>query len=370
LASSRRLALCAALLTLALCAQAEASGGPSQASISTPPPLQIHVWTPNTDDLSAVTGEVSYGNAPVAGVLLRVGDFELPQATDAQGRFSYLADQTLLARYPVSVADASHATVHGVALSAAAQQSLTAQHAAISFAYPISDLHATLDTKGDPTLSGRITFAGGRDVPPTVALYSYKLTGTVTDSSGKPVPGAVVSTRTGDRNYWTISTTTDASGHYTSLFTASDEAGDNPVPMNVEVAIGNVVYSLLSFEFVEFPALRSAELNVRLPPSGFAMVPPVPTSYPGAIYQGTVVGVSSGNQGSVLPLSVTWPDSDGRFSITLPHALAGRTVSLWEAELQLFSSTKASPGGAIDVASWPRSLPGDAVADVTTVKLP
>ena len=52
---------------------------------------------------------------------------------------------------------------------------------------------------------------------------------TISDASGKPVQGATVVTRTTDRDFWTFSLPSNAQGHYVSFFSASDEAGDNPV---------------------------------------------------------------------------------------------------------------------------------------------
>jgi hypothetical protein len=338
--------------------------------ISTPAAIALQVWQPTTDDLVPVTGHVTIGGSPVEGVRLRVGDFELASATGAQGQFTYLADATSLARHVVSVADDSQARWDGAALSPALQKTLATKSAAITVAYPVSKLRVGRDAKGDPTIAGTIGFADKHTVPPTVTLFTYQLSGTVTNAAGRPVVGALVSTRTGDRDYWTVSTATDSHGTYTSLFTASDEAGDDPVPMTVKVAIGNVVYQYLAFEFVRFTALKSAHLDVRLPPYGYALALPLPGSYPGAIYEGIVVGVSAGGSSTVRPLSATWPDAQGRFTITLPRSMAGHTVSLWEAQLQLFSIATATPGGTIDLGSWPRTLPASAARGLATVRLP
>jgi hypothetical protein len=338
--------------------------------ISTPGPIPIQVWQPETDDLTPVNGRVTLDGAPVAGVFLRIGDYELPTPTGKDGAFTYLADTTSLAREVVSVADDTRARAKGKHLTPAQQNALAAQRALITIAYPLTDLRTGLNTQGDPTITGRVTFANHRTAPPTVRLYSYQLSGKVTDATGKPVAGAVVSTRTNDRDFWTISTPTNASGEYSSLFTASDEGGDNPVPINVEVAIGNIVYSFLPSEFVDFQPLHSARLNVHLPPDGYAMAPPLPQSYPGAIYHGIVVGASGARSNTLRPLTATWPDRTGHFTLTLPRALARHTVTLWEAELQLFSTRPATPGATIQLTSWPRTLPTNAPRDIAHVQLP
>ena len=64
---------------------------------------------------------------------------------------------------------------------------------------------------------------------------------------------------------------------YSSLFTASSEYYENPVPFTVRVSKGDLVYEFLSQEFVYFKRLASARLDIRLPPRGFAMALPRPS---------------------------------------------------------------------------------------------
>ena len=64
-------------------------------------------------------------------------------------------------------------------------------------------------------------------------LYSYELKGTITDSNGNPLEGAIVTTRTNDRQYWTQSRPTGENGSYASFLVAADQEGDDPVPMTV-----------------------------------------------------------------------------------------------------------------------------------------
>ena len=54
--------------------------------------------------------------------------------------------------------------------------------------------------------------------PPTVVLYTYQLTGRITDCErASPSQGAFVVTRTQDRNFWTFSQPSDANGDYPLL---------------------------------------------------------------------------------------------------------------------------------------------------------
>lgn len=342
------------------------AAAPVGVAISVPPPAGLRTWEVASDNVVALTVRVTAAGAPVAGLRLSVDGYMLP-ATDSEGRAVYSADVTRLARHVVTVADVSSAKSGGAPLGATATAALSAMQAALTLAYPIRGLKLGRDANGNPTVSGRITYADGTP-PPAVGRYTYQLTGTVTDSSGHPVADARVSTRTVDRDYWTVSSPTNAAGRYSSLFTASDEAGGNPVLFTVRVSKGDLVYEFLSAELVSFQRLRSAQMDIRLPPRAYPVALPLPHSYPGAIYEGIVVGASVGGK-PVRPVSATWPDSTGRFTMTLPRALAGQPVALWEAKLDLFSVAAATPGGAIDLRNWPTVLPADAPQDLARVRL-
>jgi hypothetical protein len=345
------------------------AGGVAQArqAIVAPPIYALQPWTAATDNLVAAQGTIELGGTPVSGVGMRVDSYELPRPTDASGHFVYLLDRTLLARHVATVTDLTNAKVGGRALTDADRSALLASRAAITVAYAVKDLKVSRDGAGHPVVTGRLADGTGAP-PPAVGLLTYQLTGTVTDADGKPVAGAQVSTRTLDRDYWTVSTQTDSKGFYSSLFTASAESGGNPVPFTVRVSKGDLVYQFLSQEFVNFQRLQSARLDVRLPPSGYAMALPRPRSYAGAVYTGTVVGVAAGDT-IVRPVAATWPDGAGRFRITLPQKLAGRTVALWEGKLNLFSRPVATPGAAIDLVEWPATLPREAPRDLVRVQL-
>jgi len=336
-------------VALALVAYVGGAQAAGTAHIATPPPFTVAAWNANSDNVAFAHGTVTSNGAPVAGARVSVDGYVLPAPTDAGGHFTATVDATLLAR-------------HVVAVVGAKDPALAAARGAITVAYPIVDLK-----ESGTTITGRIAFTPNTK-PLPVSLYSYELTGRVTDAGGRPVSGAYVSTRTGDRDYWTVSTKTDSQGRYSSLFTASDELGSNPVPMAVRVALGNVVYQFLRGEFVKFQALHSSTLDLRLPPRGYPMPLPLPRSYPGAIYEAVVVGAASGGA-PIRPVRVTWPDTQGRFTIVLPASLAGKTVSLWEDRLDLFSTAAATPGGTIDLRDWPTALAPDAPQDLARVKL-
>jgi hypothetical protein len=168
----------------------------------------------------------------------------------------------------------------------------------------------------------------------------------------------VVITRTQDRDFWTHSSASDANGHYTSFYAASDETSADPVILAVGVASGGISYGGTLGTNTSFKRLQSATLNIKLG-NGVAYTIQPPTAQVGAVYSGLVVGVTIGGK-VVKPLAERWPDANGSFSMRLPASVRGKTLHFWENLRQSFSRFPAVPGGAIDLATWP-SLLGDAV---------
>jgi alcohol dehydrogenase (cytochrome c) len=317
--------------------------------------LYIQEWTATSQNSEIVTGHVILHGKPVSGVAIEVGDYPLPALTDSTGKFSYRVDTTLPGRHVATVANVAHAKIGGRALSKADESAVLALHNGFSVGYQISGLHTSRGASGNVVLTGRALFASGKPVP-SVVLYTYQLSGVVTDAAGKPVVGAIVVTRTQDRDFWTFSKPSDSTGHYSSFFAASDETGADPVSLSVQVASGRVSFSSGVTATVKFGALKSATLDIQLPGGPTAvMALPTATSYEGAIYEGLVLGVSGPN-GLIRPLSASWPDKNGRFRITLPASARGKRLSIWEDLGQVFSSFPATPGGRFDMQSYPTKV--------------
>jgi hypothetical protein len=332
--------------------QVAAAGGKPRIEV-TGGAVGLALWQATNSNETSVSGRILLGGHPVQGAHVSVDRYTLPRATDSNGRFTANVDRTLARRHPIQVVDASHATVAGKALTAAQQSALRAASGGISVGYRIVDAHTKVLKNGNVQVTGRAVRTDGAPAPGVVQL-SYRLQGTITDSSGKPVQGATVVSRTTDRDFWTFSLPSDANGHYVSFFSASDEQGSDPVPLNVQVAYGRTSYGSGQAN-ANFKRLSSATMNIKLPASGATI--PVPTSTPdaGAFYRGLLVGVA-GPKGVVQPLSSTWPDANGRFTLVLPHQARGTTLRFWESDFVTFSRVPGRPGGPTEPSSTPKAL--------------
>jgi alcohol dehydrogenase (cytochrome c) len=329
--------------------------------------VPLALWQAASSNEATVRGRILLRGKPVEGARVIVDRYVVPRATAAYGSFTVAVDSTLARRHPVRLGDVSHARIGGRAASAAEQQALRAASGGISVGYRIVDQSVSRRSDGTLAVSGRVVRADG--VPaPGVVLLSYRLQGTITDASGKPVEGATIVTRTTDRDYWTFSQPSNAGGHYVSFFPASDEAGTDPVQINVQVAHGRTSYNS-GQRNASFKRLSSATMDVKLPASGATIPVPTSTAEAGAIYRGLLVGVV-GPKGVIRPLSAQWPDARGGFSLVLPRVPAGSVLRFWESDFTAFSRTTAAPGKAVDLRAWPSRLSPRVSRDVAFVRVP
>jgi len=299
---------------------------------------------------------------------MRVGRYRLPSLTDSAGRFRYRADVTVARRYLVSVASVASARVNGRRLSSGQRAAILRTLGGFSVAYRVSDVKARREANGTILVTGRVSEARGTP-PPAVTLLTYRVSGKITDANGTAVAGASVVTRTLDRDFWTFSEPSDAQGNYTSFFTAADEAGADPVPMSVQVAVGDTTYALPAGRSARFKRLRSSTMDIKLPATGTTIQVPENAAVEGAIYEGTLVGVTSGNS-TVPPVAATWPDRRGRFRLVLPASARGKTVSFWMDRRQVYTSLPGVPGGKVLPGVFPSSPRASAPQRLLRLRLP
>ncbi len=344
----------------------------SAAHVTAPGALLVQTWDPNSSNTKIVEGHVLSAGKPVVGAVVNI-DGWAAAPTDANGAFEYPVDITTPYRHDATISGVAGAKIGGKPLTATQSDDLLGRNTGISVGYAVKNISAHTQSNGDVVLTGSLSYGNSPQPPPTVLLYSYELTGRITDANGNPVAGAIVTTRTNDRQYWTQSRPTAANGSYASFLVAADQEGDDPVPMEVGVAVGNTAYAEPAADQINFAKLQSALLNVQLPASPSTPLPKTslnPQTIAGAIYQGLLVGVVGGKGGVIKPISATWPDGSGKFRLVLPSSARGLAVSFWEAQRQFFSTKTATPGAVVDPAIYPKTLPSNAPQGLATFKLP
>jgi hypothetical protein len=339
------------------------SAAASGAAISVPSVITMP-WSSNTpeNDVS-VTGTVTLNDQPVAGIVILVNGYTVPQPTAKDGTFVFPADRNSVNRYVVQVKDASNATIDGTAVTSDQQAALEQAAGGIDVHYDLQNIQTETQSDGTIKVTGTASFGNG-DAPPPVVLYGFRLFGTVTDASGSPVEGASVSTRAADRS-WTLSSPTDAAGHYQVAFWPNSAAGYRVVVIDKN----GQVYNAVDNEKPGFTPLKSAQLDLALDASTHTLTFKQMQNADGIIYQGLRIGVASGEQ-VIQPVSVTWPDKTGQFSMVLPASAAGKTLDWWQSTSRYYSTIQAQPGGNIDTAEWPTTLDAHTPHEFAQITLP
>jgi hypothetical protein len=326
----------------------------------------VREWKLDNSNLFPALGCLVTDGKPVEGARIRVNNYLVPQATDENGGFYFPLDITRPQRAIVRVADASEAQIDGAAASGDERRELEGATGSLAVRFKLSEIEAEPVAEGI-RVTGRASYDDGSP-PGAVVLYAYQLTGNVLDENGDPLEGAIVSTRSLDLELWSFSSPSAADGTYRSFFLPSGEEVDK-VGFTMRVALGNDTWETSPDQVVFFDKLKSATLDLQVPPAGFPLVPDTPRAVPGAVFEGLLVGVTADGD-PVTPLSARWGDADGRFEIVLPAAVAGKTVRFWQSRLRAFSRTEARPGGAFDVGYWPETVPEDAPRELDALELP
>ena len=326
----------------------------------------VREWKLDDTNLFPALGCLVTDGKPVEGARIMVNNYLVPQATDENGGFYFPLDITRPQRAIARVADASEAQIDGGAASEDEQRELEAATGSLAVRFKLSELEAEPVAEGI-RVTGRASYDDGSP-PAAVVLYAYQLTGNIVDENGEPLGGAIISTRSIDLELWSFSSPSEPDGTYRSFFLPSGDDVDK-VGFTMRVAVGDDTWEVAPDQVVFFDKLKSATLELQIPPQGFPLVPDTPQAVPGAVFEGLLVGVTVDGD-PVKPISAKWPDSDGRFEIVLPSSVAGKTARFWQSRLRAFSRTEARPGGEVDVDYWPDSIPVNAPRDLDALELP
>jgi hypothetical protein len=320
------------------------------------PIVPVQLWSGGTVNRFQIDGKLTMDGDPVSGAVLKANQYTLPAPTGPDGGFSVRRDQTVVDRTLLTVSDLSGATINGKPLTTDQMTVLKAAEFAIETAFPIALTGNLTLTRGqrNAVIEGIALFADGSTPIPPVALWGYTLSGTIFDTDGNPLPHVYASVSDDEGETWAVSNETGDDGKYQLRFFPQ---GDGAT-FTVRIAYGGDVAA--SEEEVTFASESSTEMDLVLDES-MAMVMGTgtngafeQTTVPGAEYVGYLVGLAIGD--TPVPSTITWPDEQGTFTVTIPSVDFTEPASFFQERVRFFSKHENLPGSDVEAEIVPEKL--------------
>lgn len=323
-------------------------------------------WKHDGSHMTATSGTLKLGDVPVAGAVIHAGASKRDIVTKDDGSFELTVDRSLLSETPVKVVAVDQARAGGQPLDEQAAGALLAAEASYSVYYPIEILR-TADAPGkdgEVEVHARIVSDPG-DVVTFFQVDKYRIGGKVTSADGTPVNDAVVWIDRDEGEGFGKSTPTDADGRYELFYLPEQDEGTN-----LSVTIGTTRYTLPDNRVFHIPEETSVQINITLPSEGTVIDDKPPTlvsvTSPGAMYTGVLAGLRVPEGTSY---TVTIPDKEGRFVVTVPKAVWNTKPRFFETKMTRFVEDRLLGWGDTLPAGFLQAEAGDpAVEAGKTVK--
>jgi hypothetical protein len=307
--------------------------------------FSLKQWKSDGSHRSSIGGTFMQGDQPVANAVLHAGNSKRDIETGDDGSFQILLDQSLLGETNVHVISLDKATINGKPIPQDQADKGKAVSSALNVYYPIEIISTTVSAQ-DPDkteIKGRLI----ADKTASVAFFQedkFKISGLVKDVDGKAVQGAVVWIDRDNGEGFAKSTPTDENGYF-SMFYLPEEDEDT----NLSVAYESVKYTLPANKVFHFPGDTSLNIDITLPREGTIIEdkPPTLVSHTalGALYIGMIVGLDVEKD---LSYTVTIPDAEGNFTMTLPTKVWEGNPTFFETNMSKFiEKDKLQPGDSI-----------------------
>lgn len=305
-------------------------------------------WKMDGSHTTSSSGKLLIGDKPVAHAVIHVGDSKRDIATEDDGSFDMLVDQSLLAEIPVRVVSLDQATVNGQPIGKDAAERLLSVSTSISVYYPIETTKVVPSAK-DPSqveVHARVVGNDG-DVVSFFQIDKYRIGGIVKDAEGHPIKDAIVWIDRDEGEGFAKSTPTDENGRYYMYYLPENDEGTN---LTVTTDNGKKRYTLPKGKVFYIPDETSVDINITLPKEGTEIVDKPPTlvsvTSPGAMYTGILVGL---NVPQGVNYTVTIPDKEGNFVLTVPKDVWETHPSFFETKMTKFVEDRE--------LSWGDTLP-------------
>ncbi|WP_158630153.1 carboxypeptidase-like regulatory domain-containing protein [Cohnella sp. AR92] len=295
--------------------------------------FDLKQWEEDGSHNTTVQGKLVVGGSPVQNAVLHAGTSKKDIVTDESGSFQIIIDQSLLMDTEVKVVSLDNATIGGSPVDQSLSAELLKTSTFITVNYPIEvkDVQPSADDAGKVVVNARIKSQEG-DVISFFQVDKYRIGGVVKDADGNPVKDAVVWIDRDEGEGFGKSTPTDENGTYQLFYLPESDEGTN-----LTVTIGTTRYTLPKGKVFHIPDDTSVLINITLPKEGTEIVDKPPTleaiTSNGAMYTGILAGL---NVPSDVAYTVTIPDKEGNFTLTVDKAVWEQNPAFFETKLTKF----------------------------------
>lgn len=299
-------------------------------------------WKMDSSHQKLTKGKLSVNDKPVEGAVIQVSN-KRKTTTDANGEFSILLDTNIIERDIVHVSSLDEATVNGKALTKELKKDLLALEQELMVYFPIKT-DKVEENKEDNRLVdvfARAVLNEGEEFP-KFGVEKFPIIGTIKDSNGNPVEGATVNIRRDGVEGFSMSDPSNENGEYAMYYIPEDDENHY---LNVYVPSKNITYTLPEGKAFLFPDDFGIKLDIVLPEEGTIIKdePPtlVATDAKGALYKGVLIGLKSPDN---VNYSITVPQRDGTFVVTLPKDAWEKNPSFYEINFRGYSEQEINLG--------------------------
>ncbi|RUS45791.1 carboxypeptidase-like regulatory domain-containing protein [Cohnella sp. AR92] len=289
-------------------------------------------WRSDGTHLIDIQGRLTYGDQPVANAVVQVDSKGRSIRTGEDGAFRLTVDRSLIAYKLVRVVSVQEAKLGGKPIGNDAAASLLSASAPISVYHPIEIAKVEpSETDADKVKVHARIQIGKDDKISFFRADKYRIAGQVSDADGNPVQNAFVWIDRDSGEGFAKSTPTDRNGRYEMYYWPEEE------DTNLTVIVGTRQYTLPKGKVLSLPRRTSVEIRIRLPKEGTVLDDKPPSlvfaTSTGATYSGLLAGL---DLPSGTPYTVTIPDPEGRFILTLSREAWEKHPPFFETRLTKF----------------------------------
>lgn len=314
-------------------------------------------WQTDGSHTAHVTGKILSDQQPVSGVKVQINDNRII-TTDKNGKFYFTVNRNILGTMSIHAINSDEAKMNGKSVEPSTKKALLALKKDISVEYPIKIEKVKTNAKNNNLVDvyARALLKKGEKYP-NFTPDKYKVGGTVKDANDHPVQGAVVNLRRDGVEGFSMSTPSDQNGIFTMYYMP-----DADTDHYFYVHYNGKNYTLPEYKVYNFPDSVSVNIDVTLPKDGTIITdkPPtlVTTTAPGALYKGTLIGVNVSKNESY---SISIPNNDGSFVLTLSKAVWDQHPSFFEVGYSKFLEEGKKSGDIVDSSFIPQPQTTDPV---------